>query len=530
MPVITMNINYHQNTTNYIVGIPSLVEISGYRKRTTTINNQGKLLTVKDYINQNNYLTTSMQYDKYGNCTKITYPNHSYEYLYDSEIHTYPVRVTDVFGHYSRMEDYDYRFGIPLSVYDKSGNKMEYTLDKWGRISTIRGPKEIASGAEYTIKYKYQQANIWNGYFIEPAQSYTYHINSSYPGDVICVYTYVDGLGRVIQTKKDVEINGKEMMVVSGWSYYDAFGRVVKSYYPTTEKKENKENKGYSVGNGDVPPSTTTYDILDRPLLQKAPDNTVTQYSYDFGTDDRGNNLFLTKIIDPRGKTSQILKNIDELQYGMQAAGQQWVYFDYNLIGECMQVYGLNDFSRNYTYDWLGRKTQYEEDSLKETYTYTGENLTQKKMYWNENGTTQQKTITYTYTNNRIKKMKSSEYNTDIQYDYNNTGRLDIISDENGMETYEYGNMGEITKMTRKYLLPFMDTTIAITTLFEYDSWGRINKLTYPDEEEVKYEYDYGGLLRRMTGSKNGHNYTYIDNIHYDKFGAKTEEGVGGKC
>jgi uncharacterized protein RhaS with RHS repeats len=169
----------------------------------------------------------------------------------------------------------------------------------------------------------------------------------------------------------------------------------------------------------------------------------------------------------------------------MQAAGQPWVYFDYNLVGECTQVYGLNDFSRSYTYDRLGRKTSYEEDSLKETYTYTGENLTQKQMYWNENGTTQQKTITYTYDKNRISSMKSSEYPDAIEYTYNNNGKLKTIKDASGIQVFKYGNMGEVISQTRIYTLPFMEQTVKLETKFEYDSWGRILNMTYPDGEKV---------------------------------------------
>jgi hypothetical protein len=72
-----------------------------------------------------------------------------------------------------------------------------------------------------------------------------------------------------------------------------------------------------------------------------------------------------------------------------------------------------------------------------------------------------------------------------------------------------------------------MEQAVKIETNFEYDSWGRMQKIIYPDGEEVKYEYDYGGLLRRMTGSKGGDNYTYVDDIAYNKFGAKITEKYG---
>ena len=100
----------------------------------------------------------------------------------------------------------------------------------------------------------------------------------------------------------------------------------------------------------------------------------------------------------------------------------------------------------------------------------------------------------------------------------------DSLYDESGVMCYEYGNMGEVTKETRIYALPFLPQPLALSTLFEYDSWGRILNITYPDNEIVNYDYDLGGQLFRMY---NNSSYNYLDNIIYDKFGAKTSQDYG---
>ncbi|MFV0290476.1 MAG: hypothetical protein ACK5IJ_06195, partial [Mangrovibacterium sp.] len=52
--------------------------------------------------------------------------------------------------------------------------------------------------------------------------------------------TFVDGMGRAVQVKKDgvVWANGskEEVSIVSGRTYFDAFGRAAKVFHPTTTK------------------------------------------------------------------------------------------------------------------------------------------------------------------------------------------------------------------------------------------------------------------------------------------------------
>ena len=100
----------------------------------------------------------------------------------------------------------------------------------------------------------------------------------------------------------------------------------------------------------------------------------------------------------------------------------------------------------------------------------------------------------------------------------------DSLYDESGVVCYEYGNMGEVTQETRIYALPFLSSPLALSTQFEYDSWGRIQDITYPDNEVVSYGYDLGGQLQSIT---NNSSYTYLDNVSYDRFGAKVSQTYG---
>ena len=129
----------------------------------------------------------------------------------------------------------------------------------------------------------------------------------------------------------------------------------------------------------------------------------------------------------------------------------------------------------------------------------------------------------YHYNAHRLDSVSYDDALTTI-YHYDQYGRVDSLYDESGVMCYTYGNMGEVTQETRIYALPFLSQPIALTTQFTYDSWGRIQEITYPDNEVVGYTYDLGGQLQSIT---NNSSYTYLDNVTYDRFGAKTSQAYG---
>ena len=129
---------------------------------------------------------------------------------------------------------------------------------------------------------------------------------------------------------------------------------------------------------------------------------------------------------------------------------------------------------------------------------------------------------TYIFTHSRT----YSDSTLPTVYSYDNAGRVASVLDESGRMDYAYGSMGEVTAETRTYALPFLATDLALTTQYEYDSWGRTTSITYPDGETVSYDYDRGGQLFRMYNAQLTM-YNYLDSVLYDKFGAVTSRKYG---
>ena len=142
-----------------------------------------------------------MTYDNYGNCIRIEYPNHSYSYTYDNEVHSYPISVRDTFGHTSYAQDYDFRFGVPRTLIDKYGSRMGIPSMRRGRILTIRGMKSIHQSFIPSVINtigRCSTATVRLSSLPLPLPL----IDPAHPGNDIEIYTYSDGLGRIVQAKK----------------------------------------------------------------------------------------------------------------------------------------------------------------------------------------------------------------------------------------------------------------------------------------------------------------------------------------
>ena len=81
---------------------------------------------------------------------------------------------------------------------------------------------------------------------------------------------------------------------------------------------------------------------------------------------------------------------------------------------------------------------------------------------------------------------------------------------------------GEVVKETRTAAQDSVaGPNPVFTTLFSYDTWNRIQNLTYADGEVVSFNYDSGGNIKAIAGQKQAVGYPYLTFIGYDKFEAR---------
>lgn len=541
-------IQYTSNSAKNILGLPVNVTVTGgdgtvYHNVSATYNtNYPNHLTQITQQLGNGTAVTDYKYDAYGNITQKTLPENAegqrmwYKYRYEPEMNMYVERVEDAFGYRSEAGNFDYRYGIALERRDLNNFYYETDIDNLGRITGVRGPNELATGVPYIIAFEYQPKATFNENGITaPAYAVTKHYDIQHPEDDIETVTFVDGFGRAVQVKKDGTVtdvaNGsassaENVMIVSGRNVYDAFGRVAKTYYPTTEPLGNKAAFNKSFDN--VPPTITAYDVLDRAIKVTLPDNAETKTTYSL---ERSSHALVTSVEDALNNvqtthtngSGKTLKSIQE----SGPDGAIATTFEYDGIQRLVRVTDADGNVTTSTYDMGDRRTEVNHPaSGKTTFTYDALGNVTSKQTANLAG--EGKTITYDYDYNRLTGINYPNHpENNVKYYYggrnasqNRIGRLMLREDGTGAIEYFYGKMGEVTKTRRTMIVPNQAIATYVTQ-WTYDSHNRLLEIIYPDEEKVTYTYDLGGQLTNVHGYKS-YGYDYVNRIGYDKFGQRT--------
>ena len=532
---IEANISYSQCPDTYIVGKANSIKVYGngqlMRNREAAIDcSTGNLLQVRQSA-EGGAAITDLSFYPNGNLQTVTGPSnknnqrYSLTYEYDPVVSTHVTRITDSFG-YTSTATHNFKYGRPETTTDLNNNKITYVYDPVGRVSTITGPYEQGSSAS-TITFEYHPEAV-------VPYAITRHIDKDANGtikDTIDTILFIDGLKRVLQTKKDATVSAGDAMIVSGRVRFDHVGRTTEQYYPITEAKGTNTNFNSTFDS--ITPTRMEYDILDRNTKTTIPDGTSTQITYGLGTDRNGATQFETIVTDANNKQKSTYRDVRELITSIKEYNQGaaiWTSYAYDPLKQITKVIDDKNNTTTITYDNLGRRTTIDNPDTGKTETQydLASNVTAKIT---ANLKNEGKQINYDYEYNRLKSITYPNYpNNNITYEYgasgasdNRAGRITKVTDQSGKEERFYGKLGEITKEV-KSIITFTTPNApeVYTTQYQYDTWGRLQKLTYPDGEVLTYQYDSGGLLKKATGVKSSYTYEYIKQLEYDKFEQRT--------
>ncbi|MGW0998181.1 SpvB/TcaC N-terminal domain-containing protein [Streptomyces sp. NPDC002523] len=501
----------------------------------------GAVRQVREYLDDGTAAVSDLTYHPDGNLKSVTGPanaksqRYTLEYGYDATVGAHVTSVEDSFG-YRSTSDFDLKYGLPTRNTDQNNQSVTMTYDSVGRLDKVTGPYE-KDGDQATISF---------GYHPEATVPYatTRHLDRAASGvraDTMDTVTFSDGLGRILQEKKDATVAASpgadpaQVMTVSGRIKFDALGRTVEKYYPVTEPK-GAANTTFNPAFDTVPPTKETFDVLDRSVRTVQPDGIVTTTGYGFGEDRDGTTRLEQTVTDGNGKrrvTYTDVRGATTAVKEFNGSTAIWTSYAHDPMN---QITAVTDDKNNVTraaYDGLGRRVSFDSPDAGRTdtrYDLAG-NVTSKIT---ANLRAAGKAVEYDYDYSRLKAIRYPTFpDNNVSYEYgapgapdNAASRVTEVHDAAGTVKRAYGPLGEVTKETRT-VTAVRDAPRTYTTAWRYDAFNRVLQMTYPDGEVLTYDYDSGGQVNRATGAKNGSTYTYADRIDYDKFGQKILQQTG---
>lgn len=529
---------YHEDLNHYIVGSPASVKITDntgvtYRQQFYSYDSKGNLIETKYYLDtQVSDPVYLFSYDPYGNILEQTDPSgYQVSYVYDNTNHIYPVQTTDSFG-YTTAAAYDFRFGVITLTTDANQHSTTVEYDAFGRTTKVWSPYDnIASGIP-SVEYSYfiQQMPLK----AVAKNKLHFDANNTETVDTVVV---IDGIGRVIQSKTEaeVEVNGTDQhgMVISGQIEFDEMGRLKRQGQPIFMPGYNLDFTVIAMKN----PTVLAYDALDRQIQVTLADNSVIDTHYS-NEPDSEQNCFKTTVIDPLGNQkatyldmSSNTRQIDQFNQNTPIV----TTYRYNILDELIQIEDDQSNLTTISYDTLGRQIGIDnpDRGLQEfSYDLAG-NLIGKV---DANLKANSQAIQYAYEFNRLSKIDYPT-STDVEFAYGAVGasnnrveRIVSVTDASGTTELSYGKLGDITKVekTLNFLVPGHSPEM-FTNEYLYDYMGRVEWQRFPDNEEVFYQFDQGGMTESVYGLHKGARFDYVKQSSYDEFGQKVSVQYGNE-
>jgi RHS repeat-associated protein len=528
---VRVNVSYDYKTNLHVLGLPD--RMTAYDASETLIRERrGSYSELGDLLSQSvndgtRWLTTSLTYDPgTGNLLTVTdAAGYRLAYTYDAATRTYVTRVDDSFG-YASTSSYDAGLGVVLNNTDENGNQMNYQYDAYGRLVRVFGPYDTTNPA---LGFQYYHTEV-------PARAVTQNKLHFDPAntDAMVTVVFVDGLGRVIQTKKQTEVWNSATktkvagMSVSGLVMYDELGRSMSESQPGFEPGDVYTFTHLAPKN----PTLKEYDAKNRVTRVIFPEDPVdhsvsvmrTEYSITGGR-------LATVVTDPLGrqKTSYADGKGNIVEITQQKAGDLLsTKYRYDALDQIVEVRDSKNNPTSIVYDILGRKTSMTTPDTGKTdyvFDYAGRLLSKV----DENLRTKGQSISYQYDYGRLKTIQYPDSGT-VSYIYgtaadaaiNAVGRMKEVRNNMTDVSYEYGKLGEATKVTKTLRrISGSGQTYTGAMGYLYDYLGRMETITYPDGEVVRYGYDRGGEVETVTGSRSGQTTSYVKDVAYDEYGQR---------
>ena len=387
-------------------------------------------------------------YDAMGNVKTLKDDKGTTEYEYNAMN-----KVTKITNPFGGVTTFTYSVaGDLLTETDALGKTKTYGYDAYGNRVSVKDAKgnettyiydannnltEVKDALGNVTKYAYNSLN--------QCASVTDPLNNKieYEYDALGRRTAViDALGNRFET--DYDENGNVVQT------RDAKNNVI------SETQYNDLNKPVSITDAMGKKTEYTYNALGLVQTVTDPKGQVTEFAYDAC----GRN---TSVKDALGNTSTAT---------------------YDALGKVTKLAGPCNGATNYIYDNMGRlKRESTVSGGTKQYEYNALNVISKIT----NARGQVREISYD-AKGRVTGYTSPEDN--VSYTYDENDNVLTVTDSHGTITRTYDALNRVVSYTDTY-----GNIIG----YEYNTIGKLSKLTYPDGTAVTYEYNENHNLSKVT-------------------------------
>jgi len=534
LPQITST-NYVYNQDAYIVNRRSHQVVSNGNGKTLSeswfdYDMQGNMVTPTkgDLTKITKYLNTGVNpviqyyYDSFGNrtseidakrnaCRYTGYTNHT---VFDGVYATYPINSTNAQCH-SISNTY---WSINTNLI--ADNSIYSTYSVPGLMATSIDANNVTTEYYWDIHSRPVSFAKYPDTYLSPTKQWTYSLATSeyiefpFPSytieqvkksesdpEIMVSYSYVDGMGRSILTKRDKK---EDNQWVTQYSDYNARGLLESVSLPFFSNSQNY------IQYYNKPEVTTLYDARRRPTLTYNTDGSYTEKVYDLWavSDIDENRNTTTRDYDAFARLISIQEPVD--------GGLTKITYDDFDINNNNIIETTDDMGNimSTVLDTLGRVVeQHDPDRGSWYYTYDVNNnrLSVKDA--------QNSSRYFSYDRlNRLSNSRDAGGRQGEYYYYDSTtlgdhgkGRLRVVIDQSGSTQYKYDSRGNAKKIIKAIGSSIYETE------YTYDNLGNVITMGYPDGEILQYQTNGLGQLQQIHSDT--YNINYVAAMKYDALG-----------
>lgn len=406
--------------------------------------------------------------------------------------------TTNALGHITEYVSYD-KAGRLTRVRAANGLLTDYAYDARGRIeqTIVRAnadgspsTDDLVTSVIYEAYGDVKRVTQPDGSYLEYVRDAAHRLTGVIDnlGNQI-TYTLDEAGNRKREATRDAQNNIKRLLI----SQYDVFSRVrsqINARFANVDEQLldtiNEKTKLYYDMNGNLdelvdPLGRATdydYDELNRVnkvIGDKAVGgiNATTLTAYDTRDNVR-------KVTDPKGlETIYTYDGLDNLTQ-LQSPDTGTTVYTHDAAGNVLTQMDARLVTATITYDELGRVTSrsFPDASLNETYLYDID-------------------------------PGDCKYGSSIA-----TGLLSMVTDGSGTTTYCYDSFGRVASKTQ------IGPTATYTTSYTYTNAGRLETVTYPSGNRVRYERDATGRVTTVYWQEfKSDEQVLVSNVSYLPFG-----------